>query len=466
MADPPPRPIIEDFWSTIFETDSQASPGTDMSLHQDLVALWRPITPDEIIKHRAKLGTSPGPDGISARLARSIPPGILARLFNLILWNGKMPPRFKESRTILLPKKSGRLEPSDYRPITISSVLLRQLNSILATRAMELFEWDQRQRGFQPTDGCLDNTTILEMVLKESYSTYTSCYMALLDVSKAFDSVSFPAIESTLISYGFPQKFINYIQDLYRGSSTVIRGEGWYSREIRPKRGVKQGDPLSPVLFNLVIDRLLRSLPDEIGVKIDNTRINSLAYADDIIVFASTSRGLQKLFDHCNTYLQSCGMALNPSKCKTLSIKGQPKQKNVIVITNNFCINNNIVPSISSAEEWTYLGVRFNSRGRSKVYLGEFIVEPLERLTKAPLKPQQRMFALLVFLIPRLYHQLVLGTTTISALNKVDNIIRHYIRRWLNLPLDVPTAFFYTDIAVDLALLPLAGQLHACEESG
>lgn len=57
---------------------------------------------------------------------------------------------------------------------------------------------------------------------------------------------------------------------------------------MRPTTGVKQGDPLSPLLFNLVIDRLLRSLPEEIGATLGEGQINAIAFADDLILLANT----------------------------------------------------------------------------------------------------------------------------------------------------------------------------------
>ena len=70
------------------------------------------------------------------------------------------------------------------------------------------------------------------------------------------------------------------------------------------------------------------------------------------------------------------------------------------------------------------------------------LVPLLDRLTKAPLKPQQRLFALKVFLLPKIYHHMVLERVTIRSLNEIDTV-REFVRQWIALPNDTPTAYFH-----------------------
>ena len=67
---------------------------------------------------------------------------------------------------------------------------------------------------------------------------------------------------------------VNYIKSFYKDASTIIEGSDWKSDPIDIKRGVLQGDPLSPILFNLVINKLLERLPSEIGVDLAGRKIN------------------------------------------------------------------------------------------------------------------------------------------------------------------------------------------------
>ena len=77
-------------------------------------------------------------------------------------------------------------------------------------------------------------------------------------------------------------KTVAYIMNSYKGCETIITFGKSLVPGIKMARGVKQGDPLSPILFNLVIDELLDNLPGDLGVTIEESRCNSLAFADDL----------------------------------------------------------------------------------------------------------------------------------------------------------------------------------------
>ena len=75
----------------------------------------------------------------------------------------------------------------------------------------------------------------------------------------------------------------------------------------------------------------------------------------------------------------------------------------------------------------------------------EHLKVALDKLSKAPLKPQQRLFALRVVVLPSLYHLIVMDNTTLSRLKKVDSLVHSAVKKWLNLPHDTPTAYFNTN---------------------
>lgn len=224
----------------------------------------------------------------------------------------------------------------------------------MARRLQAHFQFDNRQRAFQPTDGCADNAVLFDLLIKDQHKAYRSCHIACLDVGKAFDSVSHKNILHLLNSYRFSEGFIRYIRDLYDNSITYFLGDGWKSEAVKPSVGVKQGDPLSPFLFNLVIDGLLVSLPNHIAARIDDTSVNALAFADDLVLAASTKEGLQELLVTTHQYLYSCGLRLNTAKCKTLSIEGQPKQHRTVIMPNKFTIGGTTLPSLLRTDVITW----------------------------------------------------------------------------------------------------------------
>ena len=111
-------------------------------------------------------------------------------------------------------------------------------------------------------------------------------------MAKAYDTVTHNTITDTLTTKGIPSHLAEYIASVYARSTTRLKCNGWESETITPSCGVKEGDPLSPIIFNMVMNGLLRLLPPEVGVDIEGERYSALAFADDLMFVASTPQGL------------------------------------------------------------------------------------------------------------------------------------------------------------------------------
>lgn len=282
--------------------------------------------------------------------------------------------------------------------------------------------------------------------IKIHRQNFKSLFIASIDIAKAFDSVSHNTIRDTLTIKGIPNPMVRYIMDVYARSTTKLVCDGWESDPIHPTCGVKQGDPLSPIIFNMVIDTLLRAIPPEVGVEVCGKHFNTFAFADDINFITSTPHGLQLVLDLATDYLARCGRKINASKSFTVAIKNVPHAKKTVVDSKQkFYCYGQAMPSLKRADEWKYLGVPFTPEGRSLGHEENQLRLALGKLTKAPLKPQQRMFALRVMVLPGLYHLLTLGNTTLSKLKKIDTMVRGVVRKWLGLPNDTPNAYFHAN---------------------
>ncbi|CAK9834365.1 Retrovirus-related Pol polyprotein from type-2 retrotransposable element R2DM [Anthophora retusa] len=196
----------------------------------------------------------------------------------------------------------------------------------------------------------------------------------------------------------------------------------------------------------MVMDRLLKLIPTEIGVDIDGGHYNILAFADDVVFLASTPNGLQTMINLATDYLSQCGLRINTSKSFTVAIKNVPHlKKSVIDGKEAFRCQGHKLPSLRREDQWRYLGVPFSPEGLLKSVDEAQLKQTLEALTSAPLKPQQRMFALRVMVLPGLYHLLTLGNINLSKLKRVDTIVRKAVRKWLRLPKDVPNAYIHAN---------------------
>lgn len=117
----------------------------------------------------------------------------------------------------------------------------------------------------------------------------------------------------------------------YLKSKTKLACDGWESHLIHPTCGVKHGDPLSPIIFILAMEKIMDALPKDVGVRVGHLKINIEAFADDIVFFASTRKGLQETIDISTDYLSKCGLHVNPNECFTVSIEGLGKRKKTAV---------------------------------------------------------------------------------------------------------------------------------------
>ena len=431
-----------DFWTPILTTPSKEIEPEVGPVQESPELRWiaAPITCKEIQGTEVPLKSASGPDKITGRQWRSVPVVLRALFYNTLLAVGGFTADLLLSRTVFVPKKDGSSTPAEFRPISVASVVVRQLHKVYAARLMRANLVDERQRGLR--DGCAENVIVLATVLKDAKANLKYAHVASLDVAKAFDSVSHHALLDTLRGLGLPGTFVDYMGTVYRSSKTVLEVSRERSQPITVLRGVRQGDPLSTILFALVVDRVLKRLPSEVGYTIRETKINGLAYADDIVLYASTTEGMRRLLKIAEREAAKFGLEFNPNKCVAMSILINGRLKKYKITTEQlFTIAGGPIKQLGPTEGFRYLGVNISPLGVAKP--GGKLHKELDNITKAPLTPQQRMKILRCFLVPRYYHLLVLSLCRRKTLKALDLQVRTAIRKWLSLPHDTPLGYFH-----------------------
>lgn len=452
ILDPKPAnyasPSAEAMFSTWTEILQEPSIEVDMSDHllsTSLARIWDHVSEEELKNNELDRSSAPGLDGITVSAWRRVHPKLRVAFYHIVMGNGGFPPELELGRTIFIAKKPGSLDPKDQRPITVTSVVVRHFNKVLARRLTLSHDWDPRQRAFLPADGCAENLVALQSVINDAKTNLNEVHVGSFDIAKAYDSVSHDAVVCIARKHGAPEEFATYLARGYSNLKTVLQYEG-QEREVSVNRGVRQGDPLSPPLFNLVIEMALNKLDRDIGYRIDEESvINGICYADDTILISSTVQGLQRNLDAFATELAGFGLKMNPSKCAVLSIKPDGKRKKFKVLTESqFELDGQALPQIGVLGVWKYLGVNFigSQIGGGK----DDFTRKLELITRAPLKPQQRLIVLRRYLLPQYTHGWVLGRMELCAYKKIDRVIRAVVRQWLKLPKDLTTAAFHAPI--------------------
>ncbi|CAH8481648.1 unnamed protein product [Schistosoma intercalatum] len=145
--------------------------------------------------------------------------------------------------------------------------------------------------------------------------------VVFLDLKAAFNSVDREILWQCLSLKGVPQKYINLVKTLYSNTASRVRAYGELSSAFATLSGVRQGCPLSPFLFNFIIDLLMEitfSSTEFLGIDLLPGLLIDLEYADDIVLFGEDADKLQSLLTTLSNNASMFGMRFSPSKCKML----------------------------------------------------------------------------------------------------------------------------------------------------
>jgi hypothetical protein len=282
--------------------------------------------------------SSPGIDGMDRSYLRRIDADEVVAHMNLWLATGTSPKAFRVGTTSLIPKSAESKQPGEFRPITVSAIISRQFHRILAARFEQSIPLSPRQKAFRRGDGLADNVTILRSLLRDHCAKSHRICVAFIDVAKAFDSVSHHSMLAAARRLGVPELMLAYLESLYSdGAVSLKSGRQRGTSTYRVRRGVRQGDPLSPMLFNFVMDWLLSMLSPQLGVDMGaGVRVSHLAFADDLTLLSETPAGLQSLAADFEAGLASVGLLPNAKKSATLHISVSGSRKNGLSTLNRF----------------------------------------------------------------------------------------------------------------------------------
>ena len=276
---------------------------------------FEPPTWDEFhtILQQAHPTKAAGPDGTTKYLLTLLPEPLLRWLHELthIYWDRPLPLHWKKASIFLLPKQGDPTDPNSYRPIA----LLNTLYKIIATHANNLLRdlikshplLSPTQLGFQSELSAQDHIFSVLANLENLPSTYH----LYIDIEKAFNSVVQPTLWRLLQRLNLPPRATNLIHNLYQHATDFPIVNGHSLSSYPASRGLRQGCPLSPTLFNLYFDPVLRQLATTLNC-FPNTNI--YAFADDVLIQSPHPAALGRSIKILQTTLADWGLRLNTAK--------------------------------------------------------------------------------------------------------------------------------------------------------
>ncbi len=222
-----------------------------------------------------------------------------------------------------LYKGSGsKLDVNNYRGIMLLCIVGKLFNWILAKRLTKYCDnnriLDDFQDGFMPKRGPANHGCTVTEVISEMLAKGDNPYVFFLDLSKAFDCIDRDVIYKNLRSAGIPRRLVNLVADMHRKTEACYRVEGERSKYISTIKGVPQGDPLSPIIFNLVINPMLEELRSHrICHKMVPCKIPvdaAYMYADDFVCICDNKKDLQDAIDICHKCINFFKLKANVKK--------------------------------------------------------------------------------------------------------------------------------------------------------
>ncbi|CAK1594622.1 unnamed protein product, partial [Parnassius mnemosyne] len=316
-------------WKEYFESvfKSEESSGISEIKIPEEVERGREISVDEIMKamKSMKAGKAAGYDRVSLEMLRAgegVVTGLLHTLFNLYWELKRVPEDWCKAVIVSIYKgKGSQQDCKNYRGISLLSIVGKLYAKVLIERVMEETDgkiWDV-QAGFRKGMGCTDQVFSMRMIAEKFLAKNQKVFCAFMDLEKAYDRVDRNVLWQTLNSFGLSAGLIQALRSLYRDSSACVRINGVYSDWFGIHKGVRQGCVASPWLFNLFMDSCLQTLKvEECGLRMGESTVKCLLYADDQVIFASSAAELQMMVTLMNWSLKERGMKVNASKTKVM----------------------------------------------------------------------------------------------------------------------------------------------------
>lgn len=184
----------------------------------------------------------------------------LHSLFKLIWTSNVVPSRWKKAAVIPILKKGDNRECKNYRGISLLSIVGKVLMKIIQSHLQKHREMTSReeQAEFRPRQGCSYQIFTLRRLMEERIQCGRRTVIIFIDFKSAFDCIDWPALWRALAAEHIPAKIIELLRIAYDGSTSQVRILDEVSEEFPIMTGVRQGDVVSLLLFNIVIDAIMR----------------------------------------------------------------------------------------------------------------------------------------------------------------------------------------------------------------
>ena len=261
--------------------------------------------------------------------------GQLTDLYNKVVDQAVVPESWRESHFTLLTKPGDVTDPGNWRPIALLSISYKIFARILYTRLRPTLDREQSddQFGFRPSRSAVQALIVLENLVAKGIEWNIPVWIISIDLKKAFDRIEQAKLFRSMLAQGVENEYVSLLSLLYQEQTGILSD----SKSFPVRRGVRQGDVLSPLLFNAALEQAMRQwkgllashgfalVPDRQAERLTNIR-----YADDLLLMGKSLEEVVEMMELLVQVLEEFGLSINVKKTMVMCTVDAPTCKTFV----------------------------------------------------------------------------------------------------------------------------------------
>ena len=314
--------------------------------------------------NKLKSGKAAGSSGIVAEMLKAGGQLVAEKLWKFFgkVWDeGDVPKDWESGIVMPLFKKGDRMDLDNCRGIILIDVVGKVFSSILRDRLEKFYEGKivEEQAGFRKGRGCVDQGFTLAQVVLKRLEVQKNTYLCFVDLKKAYDSVWREGLFRRMVDDGVPGKLLSLVKRWYKNVTVRVRVNDVESAWFESKVGVRQGDTLSPLLFNIFINGIVDKVKESgLGVKIGRETLSVLLFADDMVLVGNNEVELGNLVNKVKQYCDKWQLEVNVNKTKVVVVSKDGSEVAKVKYGQS---------ELECVSKYCYLGMVFSADGRWKL---------------------------------------------------------------------------------------------------
>ena len=270
---------------------------------------------------KLKNNKAPGIDAIPAEMIKYGGYKLAVEIHKLVckIWTEEnSPEKWTESIIIPIFKKGDKTDCNNYRGISLLSTSHKILSNIILNRLLPYSDdiIGDYQCGFKRNRSTSDQMFAVRQLIEKNWEYNKPFHQLFVDFIKAYDSIIKTKMYQILITMGIPKKLVKMIQVCIHDNKGRVRVTNELSNPFEIREGLKQGDALSPLLFNLVLEYVIRYVQEsKTGVTLNGTT-QVLAYADDLDILGDNEEIVKENSERLITKAKEVGLDVSEEKTK------------------------------------------------------------------------------------------------------------------------------------------------------